>query len=1136
MDCGGEQRRRARFARVASGQRRFGRRLLAPACLLACVLGAVQAPGSAAAAGRALVGTIHATAKCPLSQPAGLAVNEATGDIYVVERQKRSIERFSAAGECIAIWPAAALEGIAVDNSHGPAAGDVYAIGASEKGSEARTEVRRFSAEGAELRAIKRFRVNGKEWPAVFEELGERGELLGVAVDGAGKLWVYGAEEIYAFNGDEHNTYASAIEPSSNCSALPGFAMMPDATRFYLGREPERKNEGCQETEEDAAIMAFNGAGEPAGQPAYAGQLDGGPTHGVAVDPTDGTVYTNDGTDVSSFDATGRFEERFGAEGPQPLRGGSAIAVDGATHQVLVTDAVAQTVDVYGPPVSASAPKPEPEAPQLPDGRAWQLVSPPQKHGSAIFPDTGDAGLVQAAADGSAIAYDSNAPIVAEPPVDRAPEPSVNLSRREPGGWVTQDLGTPRTKAVGYSAGQGTEYRYFAEDLSSAFVTPAMGVFEADEAPLSPTPAQTTIYRRDLAQPAGACEPLPSTCYQPLVSSLDPLASGYGAQLKFLQGTPDGRHAVFYSEVPIALNAETAEGAHPLFEWSAGEGAGTLQVVNTPPAGEAGRGAGAKLGEVDVTSRENGENMRHAISDDGSRVIWASSGRLYLRDMVANETLRLDVPREGAPASEEGGAVFRIANAAGTRIFFTDEQPLTANSTSEEGQEPPEGQADLYSCEVVTREGHLACDLTDLTTAVAASGEAAAVQQVVGASEDGTYVYFVADGVLASGAGRGHCGDVSEEEEQSKHLPARSCNLYVEHLGPAGWEAPRFIAALSTADRPDWQAATARHGLTARVSPDGRFLAFMSSSSLTGYDNVDASPQAAGARDQELYLYDEASNELTCASCNPTGARPHGVLDQIHSGEGNGLVIDRPFIWEGQWLAGDISGWTSNVGEYGTYLARNLSDSGRLFFNSADALVPAAKNGKTDVYEYEPLGVGSCHSPSGCIALLSSGTSSQESAFVDASASGEDAFIYTAAPLQPTIDRDGAFDIYDVQVCRESAPCLTPAVPEASSCTREPGEAACRTAPGEAPALPPAPPTAAGGAGNSGTLAVLPYKAAGASSHVHPRLSSRQRLANALRACRRQRRTQRRRSCERAARRRYPVRRAARRGRPGAHR
>ncbi len=60
----------------------------------------------------------------------------------------------------------------------------------------------------------------------------------------------------------------------------------------------------------------------------------------------------------------------------------------------------------------------------------------------------------------------------------------------------------------------------------------------------------------------------------------------------------------------------------------------------------------------------------------------------------------------------------------------------------------------MYECEIVEAAGKPVCKLTDLTPA--AGGEAAGVQGVVvGASEDGSYVYFVANGVLGDGGARG---------------------------------------------------------------------------------------------------------------------------------------------------------------------------------------------------------------------------------------------------------------------------------------------------------------------------------------------------------------------------------------------
>jgi hypothetical protein len=79
--------------------------------------------------------------------------------------------------------------------------------------------------------------------------------------------------------------------------------------------------------------------------------------------------------------------------------------------------------------------------------------------------------------------------------------------------------------------------------------------------------------------------------------------------------------------------------------------------------------------------------------------------------------------------------------------------------------------------------------------------------------------------------------------------------------------------------------------------------------------------------------------------------------------------------------------------------------------------------GVENAYEYEPSGVGSCQSPSGgCVSLLSSGSSSRESAFLEATPNGSDVFFLTAAQLVPQ-DTDTAFDIYDARVCTRQSPC-----------------------------------------------------------------------------------------------------------------
>src|SRR6185437_3956473 len=160
---------------------------------------------------------------------------------------------------------------------------------------------------------------------------------------------------------------------------------------------------------------------------------------------------------------------------------------------------------------------------------------------------------------------------------------------------------------------------------------------------------------------------------------------------------------------------------------------------------------------------------RNVISDDGTRVVWSASGGLYLRDMESGHEQTVQLGGRGA--------VFQTASADDSRVFFTDEKGLTADSAAQAGS------PDLYECEIVEEADELKCKLSDLTPA--GSGEAIqAVQGVPGVSEDGAYAYFVAENKP------GGCVESQAEAD---------CDLYVHHAGTT-----RLIAVLSGADAPDW--------------------------------------------------------------------------------------------------------------------------------------------------------------------------------------------------------------------------------------------------------------------------------------------------------------------------------------------
>jgi sugar lactone lactonase YvrE len=660
----------------------------------------------------------------------------------------------------------------------------------------------------------------------------------------------------------------------------------------------------------------------------------------------------------------------------------------------------------------------------LPDDRGWELVSPPLKQGIPLQPISKEGGVIQAAADGSAITYFADGAIVPEPPGNRsAVNTSQDLSVRESGGgWTTADISTPHQQPAGFAPGDGSEYKLFSSDLSSGGVEP----FGATR--LSPQAGEKTPYLR-LAD--GSYEPLvdpsnvpPGTHFGGIETAPEEFQEG----VDFVTASPDLAHVLVRSPTSLVSGFETG-GLPNIYEWSGG----ALTPVSYEPSGQATLCGGFEPacvpagGVVGFADRQ----MRNAISDDGSRVVFENGGgRLFLRDVPRGETIQLDAAETGCARCGSGGARFQEASADGSRVFFTDGEKLTSDSTASAGK------PDLYMCQAAVEAGHLTCALTDLTANAHDPADSAAVQGlVIGVAADGSSVYFVADGALTEGEGavRGDCAG-------AEPAPTDSCNLYRYDIATASL---RLVAILSGADFNDWSAneANSPFRLTARVSPNGRFLAFMSQRPLTGYDNRDA---RSGVRDQEVFVYDSTTGRLTCASCNPSGARPQGVFDP---GVFPGLLVDGPLLWGGQTLAASIPGWTTDGLQESLYQSRYLSNSGRLFFNAADALVPQDTNGTEDVYQYEPPGVGSCTEAGrsfvsrdgGCVDLISSGTSGEESAFMDASESGDDVFFLTASRLTAK-DEDSVLDLYDARVGGgEAAPvkpvecsgdaCQQPAVP-----------------------------------------------------------------------------------------------------------
>jgi hypothetical protein len=385
-------------------------------------------------------------------------------------------------------------------------------------------------------------------------------------------------------------------------------------------------------------------------------------------------------------------------------------------------------------------------------------------------------------------------------------------------------------------------------------------------------------------------------------------------------------------------------------------------------------------------------------------------------------------------------------------VFFTTTEALTDDA-------PVNSETKLYMYDTTKPD----TDPHNLTLLSVDSEPAngADVQGVMGASEDGHYVYFIAIGQLVAGL-------PSPDNGKNQY------GVYLWHDGvvsygggidstDAGWDASTEVLA----------------PVESRVTPDGKHLLFMSTNGedLTGYDQGEntepfgCGSNIIGSGCQELYVYSADDGRVVCASCNPSGALPVGDASTQTRALGSG------------------SSTTSG-------LSRAISDDGRrVFFTSGDALVPQDTNGKLDAYEYD-VSTGTVH-------LLSSGSDPSDSYFMGASANGDEAFILTRQRLVGW-DTDSAYDLYDVRV---GGGFPEPAV-VGSACVG--GE--CQGPLGPPPGSPSAVSSLfTAGAGNAAPVVAKAPKS----------LSGAQGLRRALRACRAHRKRAGRKRCEAGARRRF---------------
>jgi hypothetical protein len=605
----------------------------------------------------------------------------------------------------------------------------------------------------------------------------------------------------------------------------------------------------------------------------------------------------------------------------------------------------------------------------LPEGRVYEMVSPPYKAGYGV------SSLVAVAPDGEGVVFSSQGVFAG---ADSSGLELDYLARRTVLGWVTTSVQPP------------AEFRAAAkvEDFSSSLESVlAMAWLGPDVGNAQETSPQNQYLLHDVDLPSIGENwrvfgniTLEDTDHKHLVTA-EVGASGDLCHV-VISGNEgaggEGGALLPEAEGSVLQIYDVSSGCRgePWLRLVGLNNAGKLINAHCTSLGAGAFGANSRFGAISgdgeeifftakVNPTETGCSEQHAqlfVRLGGSRTIEVS------RPLDTSEPfggcgdgggageVPGEVPCAGALAREP--AEFAGASRDGSRVFFTTNAPLAGTDT--------DVGKDLYMASIgCPGGGECAASEKGVTSLVQVSqsligGEAADVQNVVRVAPDGSRVYFVARGVLG------------DEPNSEGDVPVKGADNFYVYDTVTG--RVRFIGhcAVGASDSTD----------------DGRFLVFSTYAQLIG-----RGAQADTDDAQDVYRYDAET----------------GVLDRVSLGE-DGRDANGNGPYDASIANVDVThARVSSEYELGV---RSISEDGsRIVFSSAEPLSRDAVNGLVNVYEWHQGPGGD----EGVVSLISSGSSEAPDESPVISPSGRDVFFVTNQGLTPG-DTDGQTDVYDARL------------------------------------------------------------------------------------------------------------------------
>ncbi|MGA8744563.1 MAG: NHL repeat-containing protein [Solirubrobacterales bacterium] len=721
-----------------------------------------------------------------------------------------------------------------------------------------------------------------------------------------------------------------------------------------------------------------------------------------------------------------------------------------ATNNEGTTAAPDHTFNFYPPSCPNENVRQQTQANFLPDCRAYELVSPSDAGGTQLYPGGPNTGYATNPSRFSFVGLWSTIPNSGGSPIDGSGD--LYVATRTDTGWITKYVGLPSTEAAidggppmgppNSAPGPGETgglYPNQSSDLSApdavqnnVLTDPGMNRFvDWNDGPENPGGDPNDIasnapyvwnaegrlldrWPTNLATvPAGV---KPDTGHGPegvspggehALDCPEVIETGGFHQALYnncpgdVTASSDLSHFVFASEWNVL--APGGQLSAPGSVYDNNTNSGTVAVASKTPAGD------------DIPSQPTdaaGDPLQiPAVSSDGSHILMAAGGvgpcgsadcavppcsgtfDITIRCPMQSSNLYMRIDDAVTYDVSDGHDVNYVGMTAdGSRVFFTTKQQLTSEDT--------DASTDLYMWSEATD------SLTLISKGSGGTGnsDSCSAKFVSGCGvvpySDASYC------TLDSGEG-GNCHSDSaiasetgeiyffspEQLDGSRGTPNQE-NLYVYRNG-----ADRYVTTMTTGP---FCFPSPVSGITdsacsdtpitrMEVSPDGSHMAFVTASPITQYEN---------AGHLEMYVYDPAAETITCASCIPSGAPP-----------------------------------TSDVGA--SQDGHFMTNDGRVFFTTNDALVHGDTNEGLDVYEYVDgrpqlitTGTGETRKPGGYF-----GNIENSPGLIGVSSDGRDAYFSTYDTLVSE-DHNGLFlKIYDARAGGGfSAPAPAPGCAAADEC------------------------------------------------------------------------------------------------------